>query len=293
MKRHGLLSLFFCLPFLVLLLVGCASQDAEYIRRDINTLQRQIDDLQQEIRSSRGLTAPQEPTDLEARKGQADIEADLQNVKVNLDNLSAQIEDNQQLTTRVSAQLDSLETGFTARLDELEARLDQMTPGGEAAEVISSQPAPTSQEVKVVPPPEEVEPETAEVPPSMVSSDVERAYQDAYQAFQTGNLDQAEEKFTSFLSQYPDTPLSDNAQFWIGEISFQKHQYEAAILAYEDVIKKYPTSNKIPDAILKQGLAFLELGDRIDARIVLENLVKKYPNTEQAKIAKARLATLK
>lgn len=293
MKSYTLFVLLSCLPVLFLFLGGCGSQDTQYIRRDINTLQRQIDDLQHEIRSTRTAPAPQQTTAFEAQKGQADLEAELENLRMNLNSLSAQIEDNQLLTTRTSRRLDEMETGFETKLYDVEARLDQLMAKDEKAEVIPSQPVSPTREAKAPPPAEVEEPAPAEVPPSKVSSNVEKVYQEAYQAFQAGNLDEAKERFAAFLREYPDTPLSDNAQFWIGEISFKKHQYEAAILAYEEVIKKYPNSNKLPDAILKQGLAFLELGDRIDARIVLENLVKKYPNTEQAKIAKNKLKTLK
>ena len=291
MKRCRLLVLLSCLSVLFSLLAGCVSQDAEYIRRDINTLQRQIDDLQREIRSSRTYGTSESPGDLEARKGQADFETEFDNLRMSLNTLSARMDDNQQLTTTVSGRIDALESNLLTRLDSLEARVDQLTGTGEQA--LAPQPGTATREAKTLLPTEEEPSTPAEIQPGKPASDMEKAYNEAYQAFKADDLDEAKDKFGSFLRQYPDTPLSDNAQFWIGEISFKKRQYEAAILAYEDVIKKYPNSNKRPDAILKQGLAFMELGDRIDARIVLENLVKDYPNTEQAKIAEEKLKTLR
>lgn len=292
-KRHRLFSPLLFLPILILLLDGCLSQDMEYVRRDINTLQGQIDAIQKEITSIR-TSAPPQPADfMEAQKGQADVEAELQNVKRDLNSLRASIEDNQHLTTKTSGRLDDLENRFTTKLNDLEAKLDQLLAKAEEVKEIPSQPVSATREVEAPSPAEVKGPATPEAPPSRVSSDVERAYHEAYEAFQAGNLDGAKKMFLSFLKKYPDTPLSDNAQFWIGEISFKKHHYEGAILAYENVIKKYPDSNKLPDAILKQGLAFLELGDKIDARIILQNLVKKYPDTEQAKIAKNKLKALK
>jgi tol-pal system protein YbgF len=261
------------------------------MRRDINTLQNQIDDLQQDIAGLKSPGSSEAVVTFEGRKGQADMEAELERLRIDLNNVNARIEDSQYLTTRLSGRLDSLETNLSTRIDGLEAKLDRAMAMGETTETARSEPQPAVREVKT-PPPAVVEPPDAETAPAREPSDVERMYREAYQTFQAGNLDDAKRKFASFLEKYPDTPLSDNAQFWIGEISFKRHQYEAAILAYEDVIKKYPDSNKLPDAILKQGLAFLELGDRIDARIVLENLVKKYPNTEQARAAQDKLKTL-
>lgn len=293
MKRYSLFSPFLFLSILLLLVNGCVSEDAKYIRRDINTLQGQIDSLENEIRAQRASAAPQPADAVEARKVQANVEAELQNVKRDLNSLRASMEDNQDLTTKISKRLDDLEKDFATKLNDLEAKLDQSMATGKEARKLPSEPVSPSQEVQAPPSAEVKGPATSEVPPTKASSDVERTYQEAYATFKAGNLDEATKQFLSFLKQYPDTPLSDNAQFWIGEIAFKKHEYEAAILAYEEVIKKYPDSNKLPDAILKQGLAFLELGDRIDARIILENLVKKYPNTEQAKIAKSKLKTLK
>jgi tol-pal system protein YbgF len=264
----------------------------QYLRRDINTLQGQIDALRKDITSTRPLPTPQPTTAIDDRREQADMEAELVNMKQDLSSLRATIEDNQSFTAKISSRLDQLDQAFTARLNELEARSDETVKGTAGLQpepqLVSPEP-----EVKTTLPTEAEGQAELEVSSTTGSSVAEKAYNEAYRSFQTGDLDLAKDRFVSFLRQYPDTPLSDNAQFWIGEISFKKHQYEAAILAYEDVIKKYPDSNKLPDAMLKQALAFQELGDKIDARIILENLVKRYPQTEQAKIARDRLKTLK
>ena len=276
-------------PVLLFFLGGCVSQDTQYIRRDINTLQKQIDALREDIKSAQLTTPAQPTTSLEVRKEQADRGAELEIVKRDLDSLRAIVEDNQQLAARTSTRLDDQERQFSTKLGELEIKVDQMLAKIEAA---PSERGSPREEVKTPPPPVVEEPAPTEAPPVSVESDVERVYQEAYETFQAGDLEGARSQFQAFLKEYPDTPLSDNAQFWIGEIAFKKHQYEAAILAYENVIKKHPDSNKLPDAILKQGLAFLELGDKIDARIILESLIKKYPKTEQARIAKRTLQSL-
>lgn len=118
-------------------------------------------------------------------------------------------------------------------------------------------------------------------------------YREAYETFQRGDLEGARKKFEAFLSQYPHTELSDNAQFWIGETYFLKKDYEKAILEYEKVIVKYPEGDKVPSALLKQGLAFLELGDKTNGRSLLKRVMERYPKTEQAEIAKKRLESIK
>ena len=62
---------------------------------------------------------------------------------------------------------------------------------------------------------------------------------------------------------------------------------------YEKTIKKYPKSDKMSSAMLKQGMAFLQLGDNTAGKILLRKVVKTYPNSNQAKIAKSKLARIK
>jgi tol-pal system protein YbgF len=129
--------------------------------------------------------------------------------------------------------------------------------------------------------------------PRGVSAAMGDLYKNAYETFQKGNLEGARKKFEAFLKQYPNTELSGNAQFWIGEIYYQKKDFEKAILEYEKAITKYPESGKIPAALLKQAIAFLELGDKTNARNLLRKVIERYPRSDQAEMAKKKLETMK
>ena len=67
--------------------------------------------------------------------------------------------------------------------------------------------------------------------------------------------------------------------------------YERAILEYDTVIKKYPSGDKVPAAMLKEGFAFLELNDTAHAKTIFSEIVKKYPKEPQAETASKRLET--
>lgn len=123
--------------------------------------------------------------------------------------------------------------------------------------------------------------------------DKEAAYAAAYKVFKEGKYDRARIEFQKFLTLFPDTEYSDNAQYWIGECYFFEKEYEKAILEYEKVIKNYPEGNKVPYALLKQGMSFLEIGDKSSARLLLQQVIKDFPNTNQARIAKAKLLKIK
>ena len=118
-------------------------------------------------------------------------------------------------------------------------------------------------------------------------------YREAFETYQKGDMEGARKKFEAFLKQYPNTDLSDNAQFWIGETYYAKKDYERAVLEYEKVIVKYPEGDKVPAAMLKQALSFLELGDRTNGKNLLRRVMERYPRSEQAEVAKKRLETVR
>ncbi len=117
-------------------------------------------------------------------------------------------------------------------------------------------------------------------------------YESAKQAYDQGDFESAREGFNNLIKQYPTSKNADNAQFWIGEIYYHEKWYEKAILEYQKVIENYPKGNKVQASLLKQGFAFLNLGDTSNARLILSELIKKYPTSNEAKIAQRKLKGL-
>ena len=113
----------------------------------------------------------------------------------------------------------------------------------------------------------------------------EEIYQLGKKAFDQGDSDTAKKHFQELIKRFPKSENADNAQFWIGEIYYREKWYEKAILEYQNVIENFPEGNKVPAALLKQGLAFENIGDKANSRLILEELIKKYPKTSEAKIA--------
>jgi len=121
----------------------------------------------------------------------------------------------------------------------------------------------------------------------------EELYSTAKQAYDNGEYQTAVQGFELFLEKFPDSENADNARFWIGEVYFAEKWYEKAILEYENVIKNYPEGNKVRGAYLKQGMAFAKLGENANARLILQTLIQKYPDSDEAKIARKKLASMK
>jgi len=147
----------------------------------------------------------------------------------------------------------------------------------------SAQKAPAEKPVAKIIPADKAEPELTE----------DEIYRMGKQAFDQGDSDAARTKFQELIERFPNSQQADNAQFWIGEIYYREKWYEKSILEYQKVIENYPKGNKVPASLLKQGFAFMNLGDTANSRLILQELVKKYPQSNEAKIAKDKLKGLK
>ena len=134
--------------------------------------------------------------------------------------------------------------------------------------------------------------EGVDVQPGKELSDDE-LYVRAKQSFDNGEYETARKGFQDLLDKYPKSRSADNAQFWIGEIYYREKWYEKAILEYQKVIENYPQGNKVPGSLLKQGFAFLNIGDETNARLILRELMNKYPESNEAKVAGKKLDELK
>lgn len=117
----------------------------------------------------------------------------------------------------------------------------------------------------------------------------EDLYNAAKQALDKGDFEAARQGFQNFLKKYPTSGIANNAQFWLGEVYYREKWYEKAILEYQQVIEKYPKGSKVPAALLKQGLSFYNIGDTANGRLILQELVKKFPGSNEAKIAEKKL----
>ncbi len=119
--------------------------------------------------------------------------------------------------------------------------------------------------------------------------DEETLYSTSKGLFDDGEFDLALDGFEVFLERFPGSRLADNARFWTGEVYFAEEWYERAIVEYQKVIDDYPEGNKVPGAYLKQGIAFHLLGEDDNALYVLRELVDRFPDHNEAQIARGRI----
>lgn len=118
------------------------------------------------------------------------------------------------------------------------------------------------------------------------------SYDAAFNALKGGDYPRAIAGFRSFVETYPASPLASNAQYWLGEAHYVTREYQNAITAFQKVTAQWPDSRKAPDALVKVGFTQAALGRNGDARITLEDVVRRYPGTEAAQLATERLKRL-
>ncbi|MEO0122476.1 MAG: tol-pal system protein YbgF [candidate division WOR-3 bacterium] len=124
---------------------------------------------------------------------------------------------------------------------------------------------------------------------SSVSPEARLIYESAYHNYVKGNYNEAITGFRSYLKVAPDSPLSDNAMYWIGECYYSLGKRQDAVDTFNELINKYPQSNKRPTALYKIGIIYEEAKDTKTAKTYFERVIQEFPNAPEASLAKERL----
>ncbi|SLM63812.1 MULTISPECIES: cell division protein CpoB [Dickeya] len=104
--------------------------------------------------------------------------------------------------------------------------------------------------------------------------------------------DQAIVAFQNFIKKYPDSTYQPNANYWLGQLFYNKGKKDDAAYYFANVVKNYPKSPKASEAMFKVGVVMQEKGQTDKAKAVYEQVIKTYPNSDGAKQAQKRLSGL-
>ncbi|AWQ19523.1 tol-pal system protein [Pantoea ananatis] len=102
--------------------------------------------------------------------------------------------------------------------------------------------------------------------------------------------DQAITALQAWVKRYPDSTYQPNANYWLGQLFYNKGKKDDAAYYYATVVKQYPKSPKAAEALLKVGVIMQEKNDTAKAKAVYQQVIKLYPDTESAKQAQKRLS---
>jgi TolA-binding protein len=117
-------------------------------------------------------------------------------------------------------------------------------------------------------------------------------YYEAISLRDAGKYDEAVERLNQFVLENPDHVYSDRAQFLILDSHFKNREYGLVLVDSFLLENRYSESRKIPEAIHKRALAYLNLGDRAKGIQTLKMVVESFPNSAVLPSAKEMLASL-
>ena len=133
---------------------------------------------------------------------------------------------------------------------------------------------------------EEASRQVAETPsPSGNSPDAQAAYQAAFAKVQARQFDEAIAAFEAFVDDYPDTTLTANGYYWLGELHSAEANLSEAEAAFFQVIDNFSQSSKVPDALYKLGLIKARQGELEESRALLEQVRDDHPDSSAAGLA--------
>lgn len=225
----------------------------------------------------------------------ADTRADVESLRGQLSRLRAQVEDG---GSRARATAPAPSSDIEERLRQLESnssRPPDQAPGSAAAPVPPGSEFGSSAPSAPPPPPAAV-PVAESGAPVSIDLDMGRSTNEEYRAgltqYQRGETQKAVQTLRAVVNKNPKNELVPYAQYWIGEAYYSQGKYNEAILAYNEVLVGFPKSDRVPAALLRQASAFAELGDKIDARLILQKLVSEHPASPEAARGKRQLLAL-
>ncbi len=268
------------LAFAVVPLAACStgSEDMALLHREITDVQRNIQELQADSLDKKDLQAMEsrmQELSSQSMRSNADLAAEVQQLQEQIEALHASLE----LTTR---QLQ----GISQELALSRSRLSTGTvlpPVTAAAAGAAAAGASGGSQAGV---------DEAPVTASGGSSSPEELYRSAYEDYMRGNYDLASEGFRDYMVRWPDTELTDNALYWIGECYDAQNDPAQALEIFTQVLEDYPTSDKAAAAQLKKGLLYLKMNDQAQGVVHLQYVVYEYPGTREADLARERLKSL-
>ena len=246
----------------------------------------QIGDLQTEVQSLRAMVEEQS---FELRKMQRDSLSRYTNVDDRLIGLESSASSAVPVVSNRSAPGSGTAVSPTGNTTPLVQRsITKARPGS------ASQSQPRSQLLSPTTAPNRA-PATRNIgrgtlEPAVLSE--QQLYQMAYDSVIKSNFDLSIAEFDQYLSIYPQGRFVANAHYWKGQAYLYLNRYSEAVDSYEVIGNQHQDSAKLPDALYGLALAYEGMGNITEARRLLSDIRRRFPNTGVANLADTRLLSL-
>lgn len=207
-------------------------------------------------------------------------------------------------------ELDTLRRRQRDQYLDLDQRVQQLTGAGitpvqddtaeqAPAEEVQGVPIVAAPEVRApIDAPAQITPlsitEAAPVRQLSTPSDAEQAaYDRAFRDLRETRYADAAEGFDRFLNEYPESGLAPNALYWMAESYYVTRNFDTALELFQELLARFPGSNKQGDALLKIGFTHFERQQWPESRAALEQVRADFPNTTLSRLAEGRLRDMR
>ena len=118
-------------------------------------------------------------------------------------------------------------------------------------------------------------------------------FETALATLRKGDFAAAQTSFLGFVNRYPQSGYRTPALFWLANAQYALRDYRSAVANFRALVAADPDHLRAPEALLSTANCQVELKDAKSARKTLDDLVKTYPQSEAASVAKERLSKMK
>ena len=126
-----------------------------------------------------------------------------------------------------------------------------------------------------------------------VGQSPQKMYDSANSDYMAGQYDLSIIGFQEFIKAFPKSEMADDAQVAICNAYLQDHKDQQAVDACDLAIRNYPNGNAISTAYYRKGLALSNLKNVAGAREAFETVVRLFPDSAEASLARQGLERLK
>ena len=244
------------LLFVILILNGCASSPRAKRVEALQYLQEEVEKLKK------------------TKADKADANVELEDFKTELQILSGKVEEaefaiknHQKTVEQNNERLDKVISDYDQKILALEKSIAELQ--------------------------EKIEDSGARKKSQSAASDIKLDFANGMKKYKGGDYSGAAALFSRYVKNFPSGKSIHNARYFWADALYEAKDYQNAILKFEEYKEKHSKSDRVPEALYKQGLSFLHIGKKTDAKLFFSELVSSHGSSSFAKKAKGELDKLK
>ncbi len=122
-----------------------------------------------------------------------------------------------------------------------------------------------------------------------VTLEEQQAYEAAFNLLKQSLYEDAIDKFQQLVETWPNSPVADDAYYWMSEAMYVIREFEHALKGFRALVVRYPDSQRVPEALLKIGYIQYDIGAYDDAAETFRDVLSRFPGHQVTVSAQTRL----